>query len=96
MNGVTAKLHEKYDIDDQDLERLESIAVSRGIKLPAQGSISYSRPSSTYAPASTPRSTIVTEENASSAKTVIPTADVASTVGDVTSQVIRIMTRGQY
>lgn len=83
MNGAPAPLHSKYDVTHVDLERLQAIAISRGIKISqAPPSGHYSHKSMTSVPNSSPRHE--SEDVESGTKTIIPTADVMS-VGDMMS-----------
>lgn len=87
MNGAPVKLHNRYSITDVDLERLQQIAVSQGIKLstspPSYQSKSNGKTIS--APNSSPRDLRRCSDTASGSKTIIPTADTISIGGDYIS-----------
>ncbi|XP_039248550.2 uncharacterized protein LOC120326344 [Styela clava] len=93
MNGAPAKLHEKYDVSEVDLERLQSIAVSQGIKISPSISSFHSRNKlkTTSAPNSSPRDMnsaagLRSSDVESGTKTIIPTADILSVGGDFVSE----------
>lgn len=79
MLGSPTKIHRKYDVTEDDLDKIRAIAISHGMKLP---SFSYSnqRPSSTSGPHSSPRdqSDDFMLSRGGSARTIIPTAETTS------------------
>ena len=87
MLGSPSKMHNKYDITEDDLDKLRAIAISRGMKIPSYSSYSKQRPSSTSGPHSTPREEKEEDnlDRVGSGKTIIPTADTLSVTGDISS-----------
>lgn len=87
MLGSPTKMHRKYDITQDDLDKLRAIAISKGMKVPAYSHYSSQRPSSTTGPHSTPREDEDDDDigRQGSAKTIIPTGETISINGDVAS-----------
>ena len=87
MLGSPSKIHRKYDISEDDLDKLRAIAISRGMKIPAFSHYSSQRPSSISGPHSTPREEEVDDAigRQGSAKTIIPTGETVSNSGDLNS-----------
>lgn len=87
MNGAPVRLHNRYSITDMDLERLQQIAVSQGIKLSTSASSyqSKSNGKTISAPNSSPRDLRRSSDAGSGSKTIIPTADTISVGGDYIS-----------
>ena len=79
MLGSPTKIHHKYDITEDDLDKIRAIAITRGMKISSYNHHNM-RPSSTIGPHSSPRSASDGFELSrnSSAKTVIPTAETTS------------------
>lgn len=87
MNGAPVKMHNRYSITDVDLERLQQIAVSQGIKL-STSTPSYQSKSNgktISAPNSSPRDLRRSSDVGSGSKTIIPTADTISIGGEYVS-----------
>lgn len=93
MNGSPSKIHPRYGVSDEELERIRSIAISRGIKIPVvpyatAGPWAQKRSSTVSGPHSTPRCPDDDDFGSDlhgSQRTVIPTADDTSVPGDLVS-----------
>ena len=86
MLGSPSKIHHKYDISEDDLDKLRAIAISKGMKVPSYSRYSSQRPSSVGGPHSTPRNDEEEDaERQGSAKTIIPTGETMSIAGEQSS-----------